>query len=138
MIVKLDRVPANEEDDYKAFQKKVIDDRDDYVNVVSASAAPQTTLKAGPNLQFNFLKDLPDSDSEEAMADENEARLNGMQNPTEAIAPLERAVSTDPKFARAWALLGTLYYITGRSEDSLSAIAKRLLQPRKNRRSTSS
>jgi tetratricopeptide (TPR) repeat protein len=114
--IKLHEVPVAEFDDYRDFLKNMQNDVNQYVQTSSSSGQviPNTTGMPGspfsatpPSLRA--LRDLPESNSQEANRLEAEARDDMEENnPQGAVSSLYRAVSADPKFTRGWVLLGTL------------------------------
>ena len=113
LLIKLHEIPVSDLGDYRTFIKNMQNDVGRYV-LTSSSSAPQpkgsTTWSAGmtsPSLLA--LRNLPDSKSQDAnqleIAARDDLTKGDMQG---AVSSLYRAVSADPKFTRAWMLLGTL------------------------------
>ncbi len=111
LLVKLHEVPVSELGDYRAFLKKMQDDVSQYVETSSSRAptAHNTPLAAPVPSFFSGIRDLPESGSSEANRLESDARdqMTNHDAPG-AVSSLYRAVAVDPKFTRAWVLLGML------------------------------
>jgi tetratricopeptide (TPR) repeat protein/transglutaminase-like putative cysteine protease len=101
-------IPAKERDDYKEFVKTV---QDDYGQFIPFAGTPGTSSASSETnsavSSMSSLRNLPDSSNEEATHLESEARdALAKQDLQGAVSSLYRAVTTDPKFARAWVMLG--------------------------------
>ena len=122
----LKEVPASERAEYKQFMKTVMDDYGEFIPLSSgtASSAAAASKNTSPNT-MSALRNLPDSSNEEAARLENEARDEmGKHNPQNAVSSLYRAVSADPKFARAWVMLGGLLLMQKQKDAGLEAFHK--------------
>ena len=111
LLIKRHEVPVAELEDYRSFLKNLQNDVNRYVPTSSANAAftprPQPT-GAFPSY-MNGIRELPDSDSPDANRLEAAARDDVTRRDVQgAVSSLYRAVSADPKFARAWVFLGTI------------------------------
>ncbi|MGA7685808.1 MAG: DUF3857 domain-containing protein [Terriglobales bacterium] len=101
-------VPVKERDDYKEFVKTV---QDDYGQFIPFAGTPGTLSASSetnsPFASIGSLRNLPDSSNEKATHLESDARdALAKQDLQGAVSSLYRAVTTDPKFARAWVMLG--------------------------------
>jgi tetratricopeptide (TPR) repeat protein len=113
-------VPAAERYRYLGFVKAVRDDYGVYISLHSGLPSMASTLFSGlpsnplplpaPAARLmSTLKNLPDSSNAGAAQQETEARTAMGRNDTQsAVASLRRALDADPKFTRAWVLLGGL------------------------------
>ena len=112
-LSKLHEVPVAEFDDYRIFVKNLQDDVNQYVQT-SSSNAPSVASAPLPEKALSLLsalRELPQSNSSEANRLEAEARDEMTQQDLQgAASSLYRAVSADPKFTRAWVLLGQLLF----------------------------
>jgi tetratricopeptide (TPR) repeat protein len=117
LVIKLREVPVAELDDYRTFLKNLQNDVNRYVQTSSSSGQaipntpemPGSPFPATPPPSVRALRDLPESNSQDANRLEAEARDDlERNNPQGALSSLYRAVSVDPKFTRGWVLLGTL------------------------------
>lgn len=103
----LREVPEKERKDYKDFAKAIQDDYGVYIPLHSGT----DSAASNPVTSFvDTLRNLPDSTNPDATRLEKEARdqLQSKRNPQEAVSALYRAVAADPKFTRAWVVLGSL------------------------------
>jgi len=116
-------VPQSEREEYKQLVRAVRNDYNSFIQLslapdISATAdhlssIPDTSATANRNNPgfaiMEKMRSLPDSSNHQAAALETEARLALARHDVEgAISSLNRAVAADPKFARAWVLLGGL------------------------------
>ena len=111
LLTKLREVPVAEFDDYRSFLKNVENDVNRYVYTTSSSAAvlPDAPLPAITPSFVRMMMELHESDSQDANRLEADARDRMTKHDLQgAVSSLHRAVSADPKFARAWAFLGML------------------------------
>jgi tetratricopeptide (TPR) repeat protein len=122
-------VPVAAYEKYKAFRKKIDDDRDLMIQLSSVTAPPSgAAAGALPSLAeaMNQLRQavwaLPTTSDRVAAQYENDARDGIMRNDIDgAIASLQSAVDKDPKFARAWLLLGGMLSARFRQDAALDA-----------------
>lgn len=112
LLIKLHEVPLTELNQYRTFLRIMQNDVNQYVQTSSSTTTP--IIPNGPNsnvLASSFMSDirnLPGSTSPEANSLEEDAREKIKNfDMAGAVSSLYRAVSTDPKFTRAWVLLGT-------------------------------
>jgi tetratricopeptide (TPR) repeat protein len=115
LVISLSEVPVAAYEKYKAFRKQVYDDHDAQMALTHSSAPVISAATAGAavSASANDLRQavwtLPASSDPVAAQYENDARNAFMQNDLESgISSLHSAVEKDPKFARAWLLLGTV------------------------------
>jgi tetratricopeptide (TPR) repeat protein len=121
----LQEVPASEREEYKQFMKTVQDDSGVYIPLLTASGSSVAAGK-NPNLTtMTTLRSLPDSSNAEATRLENEAR-DAMAKHDEpgAVSSLYRSVAADPKFARAWVILGGLLLMQRQVDAGVDAFHK--------------
>jgi tetratricopeptide (TPR) repeat protein/transglutaminase-like putative cysteine protease len=112
-------------EEYKSFYKTVQDDYGSYIPLSSDSAKVQL----GPAPRASSIQvstsSLPDSPNEEALRLEREAKdavsRRDMQG---AISSLYRALGTDPKFTRAWIMLGSLLMTSKQKDAAQDAFQK--------------
>ena len=125
LLIKMHEVPVAELGDYRNFIKDMRNDVDRYVQTSSASAsAPSSQMGAMPSV-VKDLWSLPNSDSDEATKLETEARDQAQKGDTQgAVSSLYRSVSADPKFTRAWVLLGTLLFKQNQIDAGMDAFHK--------------
>jgi tetratricopeptide (TPR) repeat protein len=104
-------VPASERENYISFIKAVQDEYGAYIPLLSGvSSAPSVSGGWTPMpFLMRVLGSLPNSSNSEAAQLETDARQELATNDLEgAASSLRRAVAADPKFTRAWVLLGSL------------------------------
>jgi len=111
IVIKMREVPVAEFDDYRSFVKNLQNDVNQYVQT-SFSSVPDISTASVQGRFPQFLReiqDLPESDSHDANRLESDARDDLKKLDTRgAVGSLHSAVAADPKFARAWVLLGAL------------------------------
>jgi tetratricopeptide (TPR) repeat protein len=133
LAIKKHEVPISEFDDYRKFVKNIQNDLNQYVQTTSLSAPVAPNVSGMPNVLFpatlppsvRALQELPESNSQEAnrlVADARDAI--GNRDPQSAVSSLYRAVSVDPKFTRAWMLLGTLLLSQKQKDAGVDAFKK--------------
>jgi tetratricopeptide (TPR) repeat protein len=129
-IVKLREVPVRQYGVYKKFSKAVSDDHEQFIALMSGASTTASRMASYQKL----VESLPYSDNPEASRTYDEARSNFQRQDVEGgIASLERAVEIDPKFVRAWLLLGELYKFSLETDQSLEAYRKAVaIDPRLN------
>lgn len=120
----MQEVPAGEREQYKQLAKAVLDDYGLFIPLVSGSGSPTS----GGDLNsptMSSLRSLPDSTNEEAARLETEAKnalaKHDMQT---AVSSLYRAVAADPKFVRAWVILGGLLLMQRQTDAGIDAFHK--------------
>lgn len=135
MVVKADSVQPADFEKYRALVKKVSGDTFQYVQTQSkesqssASGMRDVTGQGGSaRSELDMMKviaRLPDSDSREAGELENEGRRRMSEaNVAGAISSLKQAVEKDPKFVRAWVLLGVFRFMQKDLEGGKEAMRK--------------
>jgi len=112
LMIKLHEVPVADLDKYRGFLKSMQNDVNRYVQT-SSSTAPTIRKGQSPDaVASSFtssLRDLPESGIGEANSLAEDAREKIKNHDTAgAVSSLYRAVSADPRFTRAWVLLGML------------------------------
>ncbi len=115
LVLKTNAVTPDQLKSYKTFQKAISDYYNTYIflhvtgeraAIGPATAPIQGTARVAELLRQSFTQ-LPDSSNSEALQAEQEARQSMQTNDyTPAIAALQRAVSLDSTFSRAWIELG--------------------------------
>jgi tetratricopeptide (TPR) repeat protein len=125
-VLKRREVRVNEYEAYKKFSKAVNDDHELYI-----------ALSSGPPTMASYqeaLRNLPNSNNPDAARAYDEARnYFQKQDVKGGIASLNRAVELDPKFVRAWLMLGEFYKFTMQPDESLEAYRKAIaIDPRLN------
>jgi cytochrome c-type biogenesis protein CcmH/NrfG len=122
-------VPIASHEKYAAFRKVVIDDRDVLIAVRSSSKDGQTpstnsdaTGQTAANDIWRAVWALPNSSDSVAAQYETEARTAMSNNDMEgSVAALRSAVDKDPKFTRAWLLLGSMLSGRGQADAAIEA-----------------
>ncbi|HXW89531.1 MAG TPA: DUF3857 domain-containing protein [Terriglobales bacterium] len=105
----LQEVPASEREEYIRFVKAVQDDYGAYIPLSEAGSEVAAVVQNPSESTINAVRNLPDSSNTEAVRLENEARTAMLNHDLQtAVSSLYRAVAADPKFTRAWVMLGTL------------------------------
>lgn len=122
----LQEVPANEREEYKQFVKTVQDDYDMFIPLLSGTGSSATAGVENTNqTTVNTLRNLPDSSNPEATRLEGEARDEIARRDLQgAASSLYRAVAADPKFARAWVILGELLLVQKQKDAAVEAFHK--------------
>jgi tetratricopeptide (TPR) repeat protein/transglutaminase-like putative cysteine protease len=107
-------VPVSQYEKYAAFRKQVNDDRDLLISLSNLSKEPHAagttnTLSEAIEKTRQAVWALPSSSDPVAAQYENDARDALMRNDiASATTSLRSAANKDPKFARAWLVLGSL------------------------------
>lgn len=119
LVTTLKEVPVAEYDEYKAFRKWIEGDRDQYIQLSSIADSPVES----PQIKISrAIWNLPASDDPDALRYESNARdalqRRDIQN---AVRSLKEAVASDPKYVRAWILLGIVYDGMHRFDEALKA-----------------
>ena len=132
-LVKQHEVPVAEFKDYRSFVKALQNDVNQYVQTspIGASIAPKVSATPDalapvtPSTSLSSLRELPESNSSDANRLEAEARDDMMRSdPQSAVSSLYRAVSVDPKFTRAWVMLGSLLLTQKQKDAGIDAFEK--------------
>jgi tetratricopeptide (TPR) repeat protein len=123
-------VPSGEREEYKQFVKVMQDDYGKFIPLSSGSESFSTTRNMTPLTSIvGSLRNLPNSSNEEAIRLETEASdALTKQDMQTAVSSLYRAVSADPKFARAWVTLGSLLLSQRQTEAGMDAFHKAMQQ----------
>jgi len=118
-------VPNGASEEYRYFFKRIQDDYASYIPLVSSkSSARDEVITAASSLQ-NSIRNLPDSSDHEALRLEEEARdAASRKDMQSAISSLYRAVAADPKFTRAWVMLGGLLMSSNQMDAGRDAFSK--------------
>ncbi len=122
--IKLREVPVAELDDYRNFLKSLSNDVNQYVQTSSAGAQgpPSASLAAITPSFLKMMMLLPPSDSSDASRLEEDARNEMKKRDLQgSISSLHQAVAADPKFGRAWVLLGMLLFAQEQYSDAATA-----------------
>jgi tetratricopeptide (TPR) repeat protein len=129
LLTKMHEVPVAEFGDYKNFVKSLQNDVNQYVQTASTGPTlpgmPNSTVLGAIPPTLRALWNLPPSSSEEANRLEAEARDEMKKRDSQgAVSSLYRAVSVDPKFTRAWVLLGQLLLMQKQVDAGVDAFHK--------------
>src|ERR1700722_5932888 len=125
----LHEVPASEREDYKQFVKIVFDDYGAFIPL----SGPASSMAAGSGNSApawsldstKALSNLPMSLNPEASRLADQARDEITKNDSQdAISSLYRAVSADPKFTKAWVMLGGLLLMQKQVDAGVDAFRK--------------
>jgi tetratricopeptide (TPR) repeat protein len=119
-------VPSGEREEYKQFFKSLQDDYSKFIPLSSGSepfSAARRTNALTPLIEG--IRNLPNSSNVEAARLETEARAAiTKQDMQTAVSSLYRAVSADPRFARAWVTLGSLLLSQKQTDAAMDAFHK--------------
>jgi tetratricopeptide (TPR) repeat protein len=120
LVTKAREVPVAELVDYKAFNKSMQDDANQYIETSSGTAMAMNQFQKGDELR-KAIESLPDSVNTEANRLEKSA-LDAMKalDVTRAQSDLKSAVSKDPKFTRAWLRLAAVYAGLAATTDAIA------------------
>jgi tetratricopeptide (TPR) repeat protein len=127
LLIKSHEVPVTEFEQYRNFLRTLQNDVNQYIQTSSGAAntANTTAPDAHASALLGRIRNLPESSSAEANGLEVDARAKlGTKDFAGAISSLYRAVSADPKFARAWVALGTLLLQQKQSDAGIEAFHK--------------
>jgi tetratricopeptide (TPR) repeat protein len=122
----MQEVPASEREEYKQFIKTLQDDYGAYIPLLSGPTSSAAATNQNPGMSsIDALRNLPISLNAEAAGLENEAReAMARSDMPGAVSSLYRAVSADPKFTRAWVLLGGLLLMQKQVDAGVDAFHK--------------
>ena len=122
----LREVPASEREQYKEFAKTLQDDYGAFIPLMSGSGSSAAANPADSAMSMlNSLRSLPDSANEEAVRLESVARDAVAKNDAQtAVSSLYRSVAADPKFTRAWVMLGTVLLSQKQKDAGIEAFHK--------------
>jgi TonB family protein len=118
LVLKANEVSPEQLKSYKAFRKAIADRHDTYIFMHiaaetaggSAAVTPAQGMARVAELLREGIRQLPGSSNPEALQAERDG-FNAVQSRgyAAAITNLKRATSLDPKFSRAWIMLGLTY-----------------------------
>jgi tetratricopeptide (TPR) repeat protein len=119
-------VPTSEREQYKQFAKAVQDEYGAYIPLMSGSGSSLASdEKSSDQPTVEALRNLPNSMNAEAAGLEVDARQALSTHDMEgAISSLYRAVGADPKFTRAWVMLGSLLLAQKQKDAGIDAFHK--------------
>jgi tetratricopeptide (TPR) repeat protein/transglutaminase-like putative cysteine protease len=122
----LQEAPVSEREAYKQLVKTMEDDYGQFIPLTSGSGSVMASGNASSGISsLSVLGNLPDSSNEEATRLESEAReAMAKKDPQSAVSSLYRAVSADPKFTRAWLVLGSLLLMQKQKDAGIDAFHK--------------
>jgi tetratricopeptide (TPR) repeat protein len=129
LLTKLREIPVAEFDDYRNFVKNMQNDVNQYVLTSSSSAPVASDLNASPSALFlpsvRAIHELPESNSSDANRLEADARNEMASRDLQgAVSSLQGAVGADPKFTRAWVMLGQLLLAQMQVDQGMEAFHK--------------
>jgi tetratricopeptide (TPR) repeat protein len=133
LLIKQHEVPVGKFGDYRSFVKDLQNDVNQYVQTSSLSAPIVPNISGMPNVQvattllpsIRVLQELPESNSSDANRLAAQARDEmAKHDPQSAVSSLYRAVSADPKFTRAWVMLGGLLLMQKQKDAGVDAFQK--------------
>jgi tetratricopeptide (TPR) repeat protein len=131
LVTKLREVPVAEFDNYRKFVKDIQDDVNQYVPTTSAGATTASNTQDMPNVSAAFspsvraIRNLPESNSSDANQLEAKARDEmAKRDLPGAVSSLQGAVAADPKFTRAWIMLGELLLTEKQVDAGMDAFRK--------------
>jgi len=112
-------------EEYRDFYKKVRDDYANYIPLSSSKSSGRDEMVAAASSMQNSIRALPDSGDREALRLEEDARDAASRSDLQgAISSLYRAVAADPKFTRAWIMLGGLLMSSNQTDAGRDAFQK--------------
>lgn len=120
-------VPASEREQYKEFAKTIQDDYGAFIplEVPGTGSSMASNPAASALSTMSALRNLPDSASSDALRLESGARGSVAKRDLQtAVSSLYRAVEADPKFARAWVMLGALLFAQKQTDAGIDAFHK--------------
>lgn len=125
----LHEAPASERADYKQLVKIMIDDYGSFIPLSgpasSVAAGSGSSASAWSVDSMKVLSNLPMSLNPEASRLADQARDEMTKNDSQdAISSLYRAVSADPKFTKAWVMLGGLLLTQKQVDAGVDAFRK--------------
>ncbi|MFZ1011303.1 MAG: tetratricopeptide repeat protein, partial [Candidatus Sulfotelmatobacter sp.] len=127
LLIKQHEVPVAEFEDYRSFLKNLENDLNQYMQT-SFSRAPVLLDASGVARLREFMSGiagLPPSLSPDATQLEGDGRnALGLGDRSAAMIAFKRAVELDPKFTRAWLMLGIVYMTSQQSESALDVFRK--------------
>jgi TonB family protein len=131
LVLKANEISPEQLKSYKAFRKAMEDSHDTYIfmHVTAETASgdsavtPAQGMSRAAELLREGIRQLPASSNSEALQAEGDG-FNAVQSQdfTSAIANLKRATSLDPKFSRAWIMLGVTYAAQGDARSAITSL----------------
>ncbi len=117
--------PTSARDEVRQFSKALQDDWGVMISLTGLGSANAASSSTSPASLMSTLQNLPPSSNPEASRLEEEARSEiGQRNASNAISSLYRAVAADPKFTRAWVVLGSILLAQGQLDAGVDAFHK--------------
>lgn len=133
LVLKVNEIPPGQLKSYKAFRKAMMDGRGTYVFMHVAAepssgdsaVTPAQGMATATELLREGIRQLPVSSNSEALQAERDG-FNAVQSKdlASAITNLKRATSLDPKFSRAWIMLGLTYAAQRDTSSAISSLNK--------------
>jgi Tfp pilus assembly protein PilF len=122
----LREVPVNEHEQYRQFVQALQDDYGAYIPLLAGSGSSAAAERTNPNLTTaDSLRGLPNSSNQEAARLESDARDQIAKHDLPgSVSSLYRAVAADPKFTRAWVILGGLLLMQKQKDAGTEAFRK--------------
>jgi len=122
----LREVPLNEHEQYRQFVKALQDDYGAYIPLLSGSGSSAAAESTNSTLATaDSLRGLPNSSNEEAARLESDGRDQiAKHDLSGAVSSLYRAVAADPKFTRAWVILGGVLLMQKQKDAGTEAFRK--------------
>jgi len=121
----LREVPVAERGAVKELARTLQDDYGSMVTLYGGERATSSSGASSLSSRMSGLQNLPTSSNPEAARLEQAARDQIQQrNAASAVSSLYRAVAADPKFTRAWVMLGTLLISQGQLDAGTDAFHK--------------
>ena len=111
--------------DFEKFSKTVQNDYQSFIQLASDRPSRENQFSAENTLLANSIQTLPDSSNQEALRLAEEGRQAfGRQDVQTAISSLYRSVTADPRFVRAWVILGELLMAMHQTDSGMDAFQK--------------
>ncbi len=123
LITKTREISPAQLPDYKAFNKHMLEDANQYVETSSGMVGTMMMFQKGTEFRA-AVEALPDSSNSEATLLEHAMDAMKTYDVTRAENNLKKAVEEDPKFTRAWLRLATLYLGLAATNDAASTLKK--------------
>jgi tetratricopeptide (TPR) repeat protein len=121
----MSEVAVSEREQYKQFAKTLLEDYGAFIPLLSGSGSSGAAATAPNGPSISALRNLPDSSNAEAARLEREARDDlAKHDLPDATSSLYRAVTADPKFTRAWLVLGGLLLTQHQVDAGIDAFHK--------------
>jgi tetratricopeptide (TPR) repeat protein len=128
LITKTREISVAQLADYKAFNKRMLEDANNYIETASGATRPlnsATTFALKGAEHRSEIEALPDSGNPDATLRERDA-MEAMRtyDVTRAEDGFKKAIDEDPKFTRAWLRLASLYLGLGATNKALETFQK--------------